>query len=218
MSLQWQSESTVLPVYTLELCYLVCRNMCFCMLAVMVHTPTATGYQLYISDLEQALQHATGQQRQKHTQLYSSNACDNLGRLRAGAQSLGIGMAGITVELCFRLCYEAVSGLLFLGSISTDIRWLYVAATIVTPCLTRKVRPQHIAVIHSNHVLERTYAVCPVASCCAALALFTNLYLDACWKLRGRWQRHDWLAYKPELPYNCAQPCISLQVARCSMD
>ena len=69
------------------------------MLAVRVHTPTTTGYQLHISDLEQALQHATRERCQAHMQLYSSNACDNLGRLRAGAQSLGIGMAGITVEL-----------------------------------------------------------------------------------------------------------------------
>lgn len=69
------------------------------MLAVMVHTPTATDYQLHISDLEQALQHATGQQHQEHMQLYSNNACDNLRRLCTGAQSLGIGMTGITVEL-----------------------------------------------------------------------------------------------------------------------
>ena len=40
--------------------------MCFCMLAVMVHTPTATDYQVQTSDLVQALQHAT-QQQHKHT-------------------------------------------------------------------------------------------------------------------------------------------------------
>lgn len=148
------------------------------------------------------------------------NSGDDVGSLSTGAQSLGVGVTGITTELRLRLCCETVGWLLLLGSISTDIRWLNIAAAVITPSLTGKVGSQDVAVIHGYHVLSSTCAVGFVTCCCAAFALVTNLNLDTCWKLRGWRQWHHWFACRQHCG-SCIVPMqqttASLAVQLCSL-
>ena len=131
----------------------------------------------------------------KHN-IYSSHSCGCLRSLSTRAQSLGVGMASITVELGFTFCCQTVCWLLFFRSISSDIGRLDVTPTIVTASFTCKVVSQNITVVHSNHVLQCTYAVGPVARVCTAVAFPTHLHFDTGGKEGSWWQWHHWLPYR----------------------
>ena len=105
-------------------------------------------------------------------------------------------MASITVELRFTFCCQTVCWLLFFGSISSDIGRLDVTPTIVTASFTCKVVSQNITVVHSNHVLQCTIAVGPVAGVCTAFAFPTHLHFDTGGKEGSWWQWHHWLPYR----------------------